>query len=1541
MDASKVQGDESVFDTTEGSSKFSDNTFETLLNQIKAREEVDFIGNTGSGHQILESGGSQNVADNTFVEADLTLISRSGISLKENKGTIGQAQIDAKGVSMDGDRLQAKGAVVVTADTLHVNREDISSEKSILMEGKQEFFADESKLTANDAVDISGNDAAFIQKSNVKGGSATHVEAASVYIKETTLNSPQGSVKIEADEGRVERSRLTSEKSIELENVSFVENTAASDLVDITSNNLYAKGNEFQAKQLNAEAKGSALISDNIINAASQLTVNEEAIVTGNRLEGALNVESDGNLDVIDNTFVKEDVTLVSQAEIFMQKNKGAVGQAQIAAPEVSMDGDHLHAHGPVVVSADTLHLSSENVSSEKSIVMEGKLEVSVNLSHLSSDDVVDVLGNGPISIQQSTMKGDNATNVKAPTVHIEEAALSSSQGNVNVKADQGRIEHSTLTSEQLIKVENVSLVGNKAASDQIEITSDHLYVQGNEFQAKELISKTEGSAFVSDNIINSASQLTANKEVIFTGNKIDGDLHVESGEHQHVSSNTIKEGDITLVSQSSISLQENKGVVEDVLIAAQNVSMDGDHLQAKGSVVVSADLLHLTEEYISSENSIDLEGKQKFFADQSNLASDEAVEISGKGSVSIQHSSMKGGKATNVDAAEVYIKEAELSSPQGRVNVGADQGQIENSTLTSEQLIKLENVSLIANTAASDQIEISSNNLFVKGNEFQGKQLISESEGSAIFSDNIIDAASQLTAKKEVVLTGNTIDSDLYVESDGNQHIRNNTFKEVDLTLVSQNGISLQENTGTVGQAQIAAQDVSMEGDHLQAKGPVVVSANTVHLNRENVSSEKSIAMEGKQGFSANQSTLTADDIVGISGNGSASIQNSTVKGNSATNVVAASVSIKETTLSSPEGNVNVGADQGRIERSTLTSEQLIKLENVSLVGNTAASDQIEISSDHLFVKGNEFQGEHLIAETEGSSLVSDNIINSASQWTANKDVLFTENKIDGDLHMESGENQHIVGNTFVKGDVTLNSLTDLSLQENSGAVGQTQIAGQDVSLVGDHLQAKGPVVVSANTLHLSRENISSEESIVMEGKQEFFANQSNLTADETVDISGKGSASIQHSNIKGYSETNVDVTNVSIDETTLSSPQGSVNVGAEHGRIENSTLTSEQLIKVENVSLVGNSAASNQIEISSNNLFVKGNEFQSKQLNAEAGGSVLISDNIIHAASQLTANKEVVFTGNKVEGDLHVESGGIQHVGDNTFKEGDVTFVSQSGIALLENEGAIGYGQIAAQDVSMHGDHIQAKGPVAISADTLHLARANISSEKFIAMESKQEFSAIHSNLTADDAVDISGSGSAFIQNSSLKGSSATNVGMAKAYINETTLSSPQGDVIVGADQGHIENSTLTSEKLIKVENVSLIGSTAASDQIEMSSDNLFVKGNEIQAKQFISETDGPAIITGNIINAASQLTANDKVIITENRLDGGLHVESDGNQYVADNTLVKGDVTLNSQADISLQENTGDVGQAQIAAQMSRWLEIIYMLMGRLSFQPTPCT
>ena len=97
---------------------------------------------------------------------------------------------------------------------------------------------------------------------------------------------------------------------------------------------------------------------------------------------------------------------------------------------------------------------------------------------------------------------------------------------------------------------------------------------------------------------------------------------------------------------------------------------------------------------------------------------------------------------------------------------------------------------------------------------------------------------------------------------------------------------------------------------------------------------------MEGKQEFSANQSHLTADDAVDISGNGSAFIQKSTLKGGNATNVESAMVGMNEATLSSPQGYVNIiAADNGRIENSTLTSEQSIKVENVSLVGNRRRS--------------------------------------------------------------------------------------------------------------------------------------------------------------------------------------------------------------------------------------------------------------------------------------------------------------------------------------------------------------------------------------------------------------------------------------------------------------------------------------------------------------------------------------------------------------------------------------------------------------------------
>ena len=187
---------------------------------------------------------------------------------------------------------------------------------------------------------------------------------------------------------------------------------------------------------------------------------------------------------------------------------------------------------------------------------------------------------------------------------------------------------------------------------------------------------------------------------------------------------------------------------------------------------------------------------------------------------------------------------------------------------------------------------------------------------------------------------------------------------------------------------------------------------------------------------------------------------------------------------------------------------------------------------------------------------------------------------------------------------------------------------------------------------------------------------------------------------------------------------------------------------------------------------MFVEGNEFQGKQLNAESEGSALISDNIIKAASQLTVNEEVVFTGNTIEGDLDVESEGSQHVSSNTFNNGDLTLVGQHDISLQGNEGAIGQAQITAQDVSLHRDHLQASGPVSVAADTLHLNQVNVSSEETIEMVGKHEFSANQSNLTADDAVDVSGSGSAFIQNSTLEGGNATSVDAVSVCIKEAPL-------------------------------------------------------------------------------------------------------------------------------------------------------------------------
>lgn len=875
--------------------------------------------------------------------------------------------------------------------------------------------------------------------------------------------------------------------------------------------------------------------------------------------------------------------------------------------------------------------------------------------------------------------------------------------------------------------------------------------------------------------------------------------------------SNVLMSGCTTVTSKGPVNVTATAGAVDikgavniktlpggkdpNVLIKAHNkvnISLDAPASSDAGlNGIVSTGKVNI----ISGNNKVDIKGGQIRSTDMRSQG--ELVNISGKTFVTISDTNVQALKDVVVESKEkdVALRDgAVVSSGFSNTKISAVDGNISLNNATA---------------AAKSKLELLSKKKFESG------------EASALFANDIVVNVTDGPAVIDNTKIKNAKVGTSGAASDEKQANSITILGKPDITISggseinASNTVNLTAHTGDVnigGKSKVTGNyiDVVAETGNATVSDSTLTGTTATKISAQNVSIKDGASLDATTGKTFINATVGNLDVAGAS-----TIKGKAIEVKAAKNITITGKSVLHSTGSLTD-NTN----------STLISAEAISIQGASLISAANLSATANATTSNLDLVGSDVN----VGGTANIKAFKGNIDLQGSNITAAKDVnLFALPENGAVDAVADGKGLVNLSNTKIKAGTRDDSGT-------TTALGNITIRSvNSISLANSSLDATDKVNIKSEKKDITLANgtkIAGDNGVVINTTEGTLGiTGTNITASkETVELKFKNDITIVNSNISGNKALTInplsDTSNVSLNDSTLSSTTDEVRVEAAGLKLVNTTVVAEKKVTLKSTA--------------TDLTLGKGTKVSSKEgveVNATVGNIDVVGTNINSVQKvDLTAKLNVSLTDSTISSateEVKVEAAGL--------KLANTTVVSEKkNVTLKSTETDLTLG---------NGTKVSGKEGVDVNATVgnLDVVGTNINSDQKVELSAKVNLTLTNSNISGVP-VDLKAH-------------------TGKLDMQGNNITSPSEAVNIWAKENvTLSNNKVSSGKGLSVEsslgNVSLgNGNILTAEEPKAGADGTGTAGSPEESKVSITAANATVQVIGTNISASDAVTIKAK--------------------------------------------------------------------------------
>ncbi|MCB2424837.1 hemagglutinin repeat-containing protein [Thalassolituus alkanivorans] len=1285
------------------------------------------------------------------------------------------------------------------------------------------------------------------------------------------------------------------------DDASFSGSVSAEDL-KISAQNIDITGqmqleNSAQLTATNALSANSILITaDDFAATASQLSINQADIQTGAiqlhankdaKLSGSIvaneltltadNAEVSGDYALSDTMVVtagnrlKSDRIVAQAIDLMLTGNNLEINNNQLTASHISLEAQQdIELSGSV--KGKVLLVNGRNAD------ISGHYNLADNLSVTAENQLT--INDSDITAKNFSLSG-NDLKASEVTVFAENAKLEA--------MNDASLSASVTGNSLSINAQNVNLSGQYQLAGNVQISAENrLTTDDAEINTADLALSATDLTFSQTDIRAVNSQLTAKKDLTFSGSVVGTSLSVQASNNASLTGNYALSDVLSVAAGNELKVNGIVAEAVNLMLAGDRVSADSAVLESDQTVLTATNDLILSGSIVG--NDLIINAANADISGQYGLSNSLSVattnQLMADNMIAVTDQLKLDGQILVLTNADITADSLYLTSRQDTQLSGVVKG--------NNLIVRAANADLSGQYQLSDQLSV------IASDKLTGQDVSASAKNISLGSQNIILTSAglaadniHLVADEDIKISGSASGNSLTIAAQNTDLSGQYQFSD-NITARAENQLSTDNADITTASLILTAADLVLTETNIVADSTELVAdrdlslSGTMKGNSLTARSGSDAQLSGEYVLSDTLSVTTDRDLI-IDG------------------VVAQAVNLMLNGDNLQAHNVMLGADQAKLMANqnltisgSLTGNSLdLTASNVNVAGDYKLADNLNIVvADKLTATDADFTTSDLNLAGNNISAVNIDINAEATSLIAKQNLNLSGSVSGNDLIVQAG---------FAEIDGSY------SLADQLSVIAQSDITSTTVS-------------INANNLNLKADNITLDN-------LEVSAGSSYLNADKNISLTGTGSAPVisgDHLSVNAGTDITLTGSYLLADDMSVTAGHdldvdniaaSSVNILLQGNSISAHGVT----LEVNEAQLNSNNELSLDGDISGNNLTVTADQAEiSGSFDLSSTLSVITDNELFIDDAHLSASALALKADDLVMNNVSLTTDTASLVADNDIELKTITantttasldddyqwsdqFSVLAGNNLVINNmvsAAINQMLNAGNNAQLHSVELLADTATIITAQQLDL---------------KGRVDATSLNLTAADA-SVSGT---YKLADSLAITTSNDLGLNNTDINSDKLSVAGNNVNVSASRVNADEIQLTAAQQLNLvaaiagesltvtaDTASLQGQFDLSDTLSLTTDTHAVLNNsDVAAKNLEFRVgDGEALLkNSSIITTSTDLIADD--VNVKNSILNGASVEISSNNLIldADSELGADNVDINVAGRV---ENSGNI-------------------------------
>ncbi|WP_286718610.1 filamentous hemagglutinin N-terminal domain-containing protein, partial [Thalassolituus sp. UBA2009] len=1457
---------------------------------LQFRAGADFT-SQGDTFQILSFGGEIGESDAGTLDinagnADFsdTNIRTERFNLTGNNLTLSAGEMLASDlfvtsssfVAKESARIVATNELAVVSDTIVANAQMYGGNLSVeaadaVLSGRYEA-ADNMSITSGQlatknsvisarSLAVSGQDLAL---------DATQINAQDVVLSADDDASFSGSVS--AEDLKISAQDIDITGQMQLENSAQLTATNA-----LSANSILITADDFAAT-----ASQLSINQADIQTGAIQLHANKDAKLSGSIVANELtltadNAEVSGDYALSDTMVVtagnrlKSDRIVAQAIDLMLSGNNLEINNNQLTASHISLEAQQdIELSGSV--KGKVLLVNGRNAD------ISGHYNLADNLSVTAENQLT--INDSDITAKNFSLSG-NDLKASEVTVFAENAKLEA--------MNDASLSASVTGNSLSINAQNVNLSGQYQLAGNVQISAENrLTTDDAEINTADLALSATDLTFSQTDIRAVNSQLTAKKDLTFSGSVVGTSLSVQASNNASLTGNYALSDVLSVAAGNELKVNGIVAEAVNLMLAGDRVSADSAVLESDQTVLTATNDLILSGSIVG--NDLIINAANADISGQYGLSNSLSVattnQLMADNMIAVTDQLKLDGQILVLTNADITADSLYLTSRQDTQLSGAVKG--------NNLIIRAANADLSGQYQLSDQLSV------IASDKLTGQDVSASAKNISLGSQNInltsADLAADnihLVADEDIKISGSASGNNLTIAAQNTDLSGQYQFSD-NITARAENQMSTNNADITTASLILTAADLVLTETNIVADSTELVAdrdlslSGTMKGNSLTARSGSDAQLSGEYVLSDTLSVTTGRDLI-IDG------------------VVAQAVNLMLNGDNLQAHNVMLGADQAKlmanqnltISGSLIGNSLDLTASNVNVAGDYKLADNLNIVvADKLTATDADFTTSDLNLAGNNISAVNIDINAEATSLIAKQNLNLSGSVSGNDLIVQAG---------FAEIDGSY------SLADQLSVIAQSDITSTTVS-------------INANNLNLKADNITLDN-------LEVSAGGSYLNADKNISLTGTGSAPVisgDHLSVNAGTDITLTGSYLLADDMSVTAGHdldvdnivaSSVNILLQGNSISAHGVTLEvneaQLNSNNELSLDGDISGNNltvtadqaeisgSFDLSSTLSVITDNELFIDDAHLSASALALKADDLVMNNVSLTTDTASLVADNDIELKTITANTTTASL-DDDYQWSDQFSVSAGNNLVINNMVSAAINQMlnAGNNAQLHSVELLADTATIITAQQLDL---------------KGRVDATSLNLTAADA-SVSGT---YKLADSLAITTSNDLALNNTDINSDKLSLAGNNVNVSASRVNADDIQLTAAQQLNLvaaiagesltvtaDTASLQGQFDLSDTLSLTTDTHAVLNNsDVVAKNLeFRVADGEALLkNSSIITTSTDLIADDVNI--KNSILNGASVEISSNNLIldADSELGADNVDINVAGRV---ENSGSI-------------------------------